>query len=340
MGLEIEVVNAEQPNLVAQIAKWSTPKVLKGLVSDWPVVEADNNGQLSDYLGQFGSDNIFNVVVAGADAKGRLFYNQDMSGFNFGRRQGSIKDVLAQLSQLSQLSQVSQLQSSKQQPQPSIYLGSTSVEQCLPGFLAEQNLPLNELQPLISAWLGNQTRIAAHFDAVDNIACVAGGKRRFTLFAPEQLENLYVGPSDFTPAGQAISLVDFHNPDHEKYPRFKIAEQNAYIAELEAGDALYIPAMWWHHVEALADINLLINYWWRSTPRFMGEPMDAFRHALLSIKSLPLEQKKAWQQLFEHYVFNDVDLEHVPADKRGEQGAIDEDNARRLRALLLQKLNR
>ena len=333
MGLEIEVVNAEQPNLVAQIAKWSTPKVLKGLVNHWPVVEADNNGQLSDYLARFASDNVFNVVVAGGDAKGRLFYNQDLSGFNFGRRQGSIKDVLAQLSQL---------QHAQEQLQPTIYLGSTSVEQCLPGFLAEQNLALNELQPLISAWLGNQTRIAAHFDAVDNIACVAGGKRRFTLFAPEQLENLYVGPSDFTPAGQAISLVDFHNPDHEKYPRFKIAAQNAYIAELEAGDALFIPAMWWHHVEALSDINLLINYWWRSTPRFMGEPVDAFRHALLSVKSLPLEQKKAWQQLFEHYVFDEQDKkhQHIPHNMLGEQGEIDDDKARRLRSILLQKLNR
>ena len=337
-GLSIESLELEQSvNLAELLPKWSTPKVLKGLVNHWPVVEADKNGQLNDYLRQFGSDNVFNVVVAGADAKGRLFYNQDMSGFNFGRRQGSIKDVLAQLSQVSQLSQSGQ---TNQEHQPTIYLGSTSVEKCLPGFLAEQNLPLNELQPLISAWLGNQTRIAAHFDAVDNIACVAGGKRRFTLFAPEQLKNLYVGPSDFTPAGQAISLVDFHHPDYEKYPRFKIAEQNAYVAELEAGDALFIPAMWWHHVEALEDINLLINYWWRSTPRFMGEPMDAFRHALLSVKSLPVAQRKAWQQVFDHYVFNDADLEHVSEDKRGEQGTIDEDNARRMRSHLLQKLNR
>ena len=335
-GLSIESIDVDGLNLAEQSQHWSSPKLLKGLIKHWPVVAADNRGELTDYLSQFASDNLFNVIVAGAPANGRLFYNQDMSGFNFGRRQGRIKDVIAQLNELM----AQALNQSEPKAQPTIYLGSTSVEQCLPGFLSDQNLAFEDLQPLISAWLGNQTRIAAHFDAVDNIACVAGGKRRFTLLAPEQLENLYVGPSDFTPAGQAISLVDFANPDFEKFPRFKIAQQNAYVAELEAGDALYIPAMWWHHVEALSPVNLLINYWWRSTPRFMGEPMDAFRHSLLSIKSLPLAQKQAWQSVFEHYVFDDNNLEHIPADKLGELGQIDETTARRLRALLLQKLNR
>lgn len=352
-GQPIESIDVSQP-INERLQQWSTPKVLKGLVKDWPVVKADNNGKLTDYLSQFASDKVFNVVVAGADVNGRLFYNQDMSGFNFGRRQGSIKDVLSQLNQLGQLESNllesnqldSNLLNSRKSPQPSIYLGSTSVEQCLPGFMAEQNhasdFTLDEVQPLVSAWLGNQTRIAAHFDAVDNIACVAAGKRRFTLFAPEQLENLYVGPSDFTPAGQAISLVDFAKPDFDRFPRFKIAQQNAYVAELAAGDALFIPAMWWHHVEALSPINLLINYWWRSTPRFMGEPMDAFRHALLSIKSLPQAQKQAWQHLFEHYVFDEQDaqLTHIPPEIQGELGQMDEINARRIRALLLQKLNR
>lgn len=321
-GQDIEIVdvgekNFTQQSLSEQLTQWNTPKLLKGLVKDWPVVKADIDGRLVEYLGQFASDNIFNVIVAGADIDGRFFYNHDMSGFNFSRRQASIKDAIKQLTFI---------QHAAKQDQPSIYLGSTSVEQCLPGFLTEQQLPLDDIQPLISAWLGNQTRIAAHFDAVDNIACVAGGKRRFTLFAPEQLENLYVGPSDFTPAGQAISLVDFANPDFKKFPRFEIAQKNAYVAELNAGDALFIPAMWWHHVEATAPINLLINYWWRSTPRFMGEPMDAFRHSLLSVKSLPLAQKRAWQHLFEHYVFDEQDdqLAHIPDDIEGELGHIDE----------------
>ena len=289
----VETITLEAHQLDEQLPKWSSPKIIKGLVSDWPVVQADKQGQLVDYLKSFCTERIFNVVVASAEVNGRFFYDQQMSGFNFGRRQARVGEVLTQLVKLQQYDGA----------KPSIYLGSTSVEQCLPGFLAAQNLPLDEYNPLISAWLGNQTRIAAHFDAVDNIACVAGGKRRFTLFAPEKVENLYIGPSDFTPAGQAISLVDFAKPDLVKFPRFSQAIEQSWVAELECGDGLFIPAMWWHHVESLSAVNLLINYWWRSTPRRLGEPMDAFRHGLLSIKSLPLAQKRAWQQLFEHYIF-------------------------------------
>ena len=37
---------------------------------------------------------------------------------------------------------------------------------------------------LASLWLGNRTRIAAHYDLPDNLAVVAAGRRRFTVFPP------------------------------------------------------------------------------------------------------------------------------------------------------------
>ncbi|MFX7984900.1 cupin-like domain-containing protein, partial [Acinetobacter baumannii] len=88
---------------------------------------------------------------------------------------------------------------------------------------------------------------------------VAAGRRRFTVFPPEQLPNLYLGPLDPTPAGQPVSLVDFHQPDFERFPRFRDALAAGEAAELAPGDAVYIPSMWFHHVEGLAPVNLLIN---------------------------------------------------------------------------------
>ena len=69
---------------------------------------------------------------------------------------------------------------------------------------------------------------------------------------------------------------------------------------------------------------------------------DALLHAMLSIRDLPPAQRKIWQQQFEHYVFNanDDTAAHLPADKRGILGPMLEQTARKLRAMLLSRLNR
>ena len=93
---------------------------------------------------------------------------------------------------------------------------------------------------LASLWIGNRGRTAAHWDLPQNLACVIKGRRRFTLLPPEQVKNIYVGPLDFTLAGQPSSLVNFRAPDFEAFPRFRDAIANAQIAELGPGDALYL----------------------------------------------------------------------------------------------------
>ena len=93
---------------------------------------------------------------------------------------------------------------------------------------------------LISLWIGNRTHTATHWDQSQNLACVVAGRRRWTLFPPEQLKNLYVGPLEFTLAGQPTSLVDIDAPDLKTYPRFAEALKVARRAELGPGDALYM----------------------------------------------------------------------------------------------------
>jgi ribosomal protein L16 Arg81 hydroxylase len=223
-----------------------------------------------------------------------------------------------------------------------MYVGATTVETCLPGFLADNRIDLGGRDALASIWIGNATRVAAHYDLPDNLAVVAAGRRRFTLFPPDQLANLHIGPLDFTPAGQAISLVDFKQPDLERFPKFAQAMAHAQVAELGPGDALFIPSMWWHHVEALESFNVLVNYWWRQSPDYMDTPTNAMMHAILSVRDLPPAQRRAWQELFRHYVFeaDEETLAHIPATARRVLGPLDEDTARALRAQLLKKLNR
>jgi hypothetical protein len=309
------------------------PVVLKRLVADWPAVRAarESADAVADYLVGFYRGATIGAFFGPPESGGRIFYNEDMSGFNYKPVMLKLSDVLEQMRQ----------HAADEQP-PAIYVGSTTVDTCLPGFRQENDIDLGASDALVSIWLGNQTRVAAHFDSPQNIACCVAGRRRFVLFPPEELKNLYVGPLDFNPAGQSLSLVDFHQPDFERFPRFRKALQNAQMAELQPGDAILIPSMWWHHVEALDRFNVLINYWWKRNPEYMGDPKHVLIHALLSLRDLPPAQRKAWHNIFRFYVF-DFDEErvsHIPEDRRGILSAIDDIKARKIRAHLLNILNR
>jgi len=328
-----EIAGVDPQVLSDELLTRTRPAVLRGLVSSWPVTRAGRESAAATdaYLRRFYKDATVNAMLGAPDIGGRFFYSDDLSGFNFKPVRIRLDAVLDEIARQS-----------KSEIPPAIYVGSTTVDTCLPGFRAENDLALGNRQPLVSIWLGNRTRIAAHHDLPDNIACVVAGRRRFTLFPPEQLENLYIGPLDFTPAGQAISLVDFARPDFAKFPKFAAALQQAQVAELGPGDAIFIPSMWWHHIESLEALNVLVNYWWRQSPAFMDSPMNALMLAILTVRDLPPEQLKAWQNLFRHYVFeaDERTLAHIPPQARRVLGPLDADSARELRARLLQRLNR
>ena len=190
-------------------------------------------------------------------------------------------------------------------------------------------------------WLGNQLVVQTHFDLSSNIACVAGGRRRFTLFPPEQVANLYVGPIEFNISGPPISMVSLRNPDLARFPRFAEALAASQSAELAPGDAIYIPYGWWHHVEALEPFNVLVNYWWNEA-RQVGSPFDSMLHAILTLRDLPPEQRAVWRTLFEHYVFTsgDESMSHLPREQRGMLGPPSPERAQAIRAILARAFTR
>ena len=328
---ELEGVDAGQ--VLAQLASVQTPVVLRGLVSHWPLIgkAKDGSAAVCQYLLEFYDGKPVTTFTAEADAGGRIFYAESLADMNFEQTREPLDRVLGKL-----------LDIEGDAAAPAIYVGSRALDLYLPGLSKDNSLALDELKATVRIWIGNRTMVAAHYDVLENIACVCAGRRRFTLFPPDQLKNLYIGPIDFTPAGQSISLVDLNNPDFERFPRFSEALRHAQTAVLEPGDAIYIPSMWWHAVEGLESFNVLINHWWRDVPVHVGAPGDALLHAILNIRDLPEEQRKAWQAFFEHYVF-DADAEtstHIPVERRGPLGELDENTARRLRALLRNNLNR
>ncbi|NMH65719.1 cupin-like domain-containing protein [Shewanella salipaludis] len=318
----------------ALIATAETPLVFGGLCSHWPLVQAGlrSSKQAMTYLAQFYQGMPVTAYHVAPEHDGRVFYNETLDGFNYQAGKLDLRHLLERL----------QAEAEADKP-AGIYMGSTEIQRCLPGLGIDNSLDLAPIAPLINIWLGNPSRIAAHLDLPHNLACNAVGKRTFTLFPPEQVGNLYIGPMAFAPGGQDISLVDPDKPDLERFPRFAMAMEAALTAELEAGDVLFIPSMWWHHVRASADFNVLITHWWRDTPDYLGRPNNALLHAILSLRSLPKAQRQAWKAMFDHYIFDhDPEaLAHIPEAAQGMLTTpLDESNARKLRADLTNKLKR
>jgi hypothetical protein len=324
---EFEAVDAG--TFRSEVQARNRPAVLRGQVADWPLVRAgfESNEVLVGRLRALDSGKPIDSYYGAPEIEGRIFYSEDLRGFNFERRSLGLGAFVEQL-----------LQHRDDATPPALYAGAVRIHEVVPGLLKEHDHGLLDTgtEQLASMWIGNRVRTAAHFDLPQNLACVVAGRRRFTLFPVEQLPNLYVGPLDFTIAGQAISLVDFHRPDFERFPRFREAMRHAQVVELGPGDVLYLPSLWWHHVETLDPFGLMVNFWWRDAPDYMFTPMMTLMHAMLSIRELPENERRAWRAVFDHYAFQlDGDpAAHIPEPARGVLGEMSSDRVRALRQYL------
>lgn len=327
-----EEVVADTATLDLRLREATEPFVVRGLVADWPLVQAGRRSgrEARDYIAAHARDVPFTVSLGQSGSDGRLFYDDAMR-MNFRMGRAKLPDIFAQIDA-----------GERQANPPPIYLASIDLHDFFAGLHEANHVPLGDRQALASIWMGTRTRIAAHNDVPDNLACVAVGRRRFTLFPREQFRNLYLGPIDNTPAGRAVSMVDFAHPDFDRHPRFREALAHAQVAELGAGDALYIPALWWHHVEGLEPFNVLVNYWWRETPGWLGQPQDALNHALLAIRDLPADEKRYWRDLFDYYVFENGPevTDHIPPAGRSILDRLTPETASRIRGFLLKALSR
>lgn len=320
------------------VLQGQTPMVFKSLTHDWPLVRAglESAKAAMAYLSSHDRGGRLLAYVGEPEIKGRFFYDDSRTAMNFRAERAGLGDILQRIE--AGFDQVDG---------PSLYVGSTDLDAYFPSLRAENDLGLGaeafgSEPPLASIWIGNRTVAAAHYDMSNNIAVCAVGHRRFTLFPPDQVANLYPGPLEPTPGGQVVSLVDFDAPDFERHPRFRDALAAAQVAELEPGDVLVYPALWWHQVEALDPFNVLVNYWWNAAPGFMDTPMTTLLHGLLSLRDRPDFEKRGWKALFDYYLFGPADqaAAHLPEPARGALGPMDDKKARRLRAHLLDRLNR
>ncbi|MFC1720302.1 cupin-like domain-containing protein, partial [Pseudomonadota bacterium] len=164
------------------------PLILKGLVRDWPLTATGSPLDAVNYLKSFYQGRPVTAFIAQPEYKGRFGYTADVTQLDFESDQGQLDEYLDIVIALLEEDEA-----------PTFYIGSTDVDTFLPGFRAENDLVLNHPMfeanpPMVGAWIGNRSTALAHYDMSNNIACCLVGRRRFTLFPPEQIQNLYPGP--------------------------------------------------------------------------------------------------------------------------------------------------
>jgi hypothetical protein len=329
---EVVVGELSSPaQFLREVVEPCLPVIMRGLVGDWPAVHAATRSaeDLQAYLARFDNGGEAEAFVGDPKIAGKYYYAEGLKGFNFERRRMRFADAVSAV-----------VATHGQSGAQTMYLGSVPVNDYLPGFAEHNVMHLLAAHIAPRIWLGHAANVSAHFDAFDNVACVVAGARRFTLFPPEAIEGLYVGPLDNTMAGQPVSLAASAPMDDAKFPLFGEIRAQALSAELGPGDAIYIPKLWWHQIESTASFNGLVNYWWDAFAGGPDAPYTGLLLSMIAISERPVRERQAWKAFFDHYVFrsNGHPLAHLPTEQHGMLGPLKPDNYAKIRAIVMRRL--
>ncbi|ESQ87418.1 hypothetical protein ABAC460_19010 [Asticcacaulis sp. AC460] len=306
----VPTLPAVAANDFGRILAAEQPVIFKNLIAHWPAVAAGTNpATLNAYLKAIDRGALVPVMEAPASSGGRYIYGDDLREFNFAKRNRGLAETLDQIERNLALDNP---------PFVAVQMLPLTI---LPDFIADNPLPLMPPQITPRLWIGGKLKTQTHNDRDHNLACVVAGRRRFLLFPPDQVANLYVGPLDNPPP---LSLVDPEAPDYDRFPKFREAMASAVIAHLEPGDALFMPKYWWHHVTSLEPYNVMVNYWWGDYATGLERASDAFLTALLALGALPPGERAYWKAMFDAYVFKAGDdaTAHLPPDLKGVLGSM------------------
>jgi hypothetical protein len=286
------------------------PVLLKGAIDHWPALAAaaQSSATFDLYLKERDSGAPVPVMEAPPSSRGRFGYGADLREFSFTKRARPLGETLGRIARACTDPAAGYLA-----------IQMLPLDTQMPAFVRDNVMPLVPPSARPKLWLGAPVKTQIHNDRDHNLACVIAGRRRFLLFPPEQVANLYIGPLDNPPP---LSLVDPEAPDLDAFPRFRDALAAARVAHLGPGDALLMPRYWWHHVTSRDPYNAMVNYWWGASPAGLGDPHDAFLIALLALKALPASERAYWRAMFDSHVFDDDGAAHIPPTARGVLGTM------------------
>jgi hypothetical protein len=307
---EVKRATAQSAADVEALLLAGEPLLLTGLIDHWPALAAGRKspGALGAYFKSIDRGGPVPVMEAPPASGGRFGYCADLREFSFTKRQRALGETLDRIERGVGAAGA-----------PVVAIQMLPLASRLPDFVRDNPMSLVPADGDSRLWLGGPVKTQIHNDRDHNLACVIAGRRRFLLFPPEQVGNLYIGPPDRPPP---LSLVDPEAPDFERFPRFQSALAEARVAHLAPGDALLLPKYWWHHVTSLDPYNAMVNYWWGKAPRGLDNAGDCFLAALLAIKALPAGERLYWRAMFETHVFDGSGqgVAHIPPRLRSYLG--------------------
>jgi hypothetical protein len=220
-----EISPPPRSEFFARYVQTGTPALLKGLGREWPVVKSWTPDELRRRFGGHVVPVARTKVGGALIADPRFGVIRDLEPF--GR---FIDRMLA--------------------PAPTGYMTGRSDE--LPPSMANE-LPVpgycrGEAFVSSKVWVSPAGGAAAlHRDLPHNIHLQVYGSKRFILVAPSDGAGVYPsGPLFGIPM---LPRIDLRHPDFVRFPRLR--DVTLHVADLEPGDAIYIPRLWWHEVRTL-----------------------------------------------------------------------------------------
>lgn len=276
------------------------PLVLTGAIDDYPLFQTmrslpDDAARL-DALARLFGDREVEFTVTGGEAS--LGYAADLSGQDFefssgGRVPFSAFAARAHATLGRRSSEVLYLQTHD-------VAGWPDFDKLVPAHFAS-NRDLGKK----AIWIGTGGHtVNLHHDWTQNFLHMFSGEKRVTLFPPDTLADLYPAPLDVRLGGAPGSLVRLLDGDVlQRFPRVATALERAVVAEVGPGDVLFIPGMWWHHVESFG-LNVMVNTWLYEIPRSAVEEVTThFVEALALFSDLPARARSIFRDFYRFYLF-------------------------------------
>jgi len=126
-----EIRGIDPAELPAEVLLSKEPLVLKGLVATWPIVKAgkQSTDAAIEYLGRFYDNATIGAFFGEPEIEGRVFYNEDMTGFNY-------QPVMLKLDQFLEKIQ----QHASDEEAPALYL-AIGIRWPVSGWGIERGLP-------------------------------------------------------------------------------------------------------------------------------------------------------------------------------------------------------